>query len=138
MDKKMLKQYGALCKEIPKLKKDIDVLLEKLDNVPEVYGKVTKSSDDFPYIVEHISVKMAEPKVATEIKEQIRAKEKRLYMAEKEKTKVEQFVAGISDSTARQIIEMVYIDGKRQNDVADAIGYSKGRVSQIISNLLKD
>lgn len=138
VNKKTLKQYRALCREVPKLKKDISRLLENLEDLPVVSGKVMKSSDDFPYIEEHITVKISEPVAATEIKKQIRVKEQRLQQAEKEKTRIEQFVAEIGDSTARQIVEMVFIDGKRQNDVADIMGYSKGRVSQIISEVLKD
>jgi len=138
VDKKTLNQYRALQREIPKLKKDIERLEERLSKVPTVAGKVAKSSNDFPYILEHVKVQIEEPKLATEIKKQIRYKELRLNKAEREKTAIEQFIAGIEDSTVRQIFEMVYIDGRRQNDVADEIGYSKGRVSQLIAKTIKD
>lgn len=127
-------------KEIPKLKKDIDKLYKRLEDVPEVSGKVTKSADDYPYIEQHVTVKMAEPKLATEIKQQIRLKELRLNKAERDKTSIEQFIAGIEDSTDRMIFELLYLSEKRvsQTKVGDTVGYSQGRISQIIKTYLKD
>jgi len=54
VDKKKLLQYKALMREQPKLKRELDRLYERLAEVPVVSGKVTKSSDDFPYIEEHL------------------------------------------------------------------------------------
>lgn len=127
-------------KEIPKIKKDIDKLYQRLEDVPEVSGKVTKSADDYPYIEQHVTVKMAEPKLATEIKQQIRLKELRLDKAERDKTSIEQFISGIEDSTDRMIFELLYMGDKRvsQSKVGDIVGYSQGRISQIIKAKLKD
>lgn len=138
MDKKKLKQYRALQKEIPKIKKDISKLQDRMLDVPTVAGKVTKSSDSFPYILEHVKVEMAEPKQATEIGKQIRVKELRLEKAERDKTEIEQFIAGIEDSTDRMIFELHFLEGKKQYLVGDEVGYSKGRISQIIGSYLKD
>ena len=138
MDKKTLKQYRALLRELPKLNRDIGRLQERLDNVPIVSGKVTKSSDDFPYIEQHLTVQIQEPREAAEIRRQITIKEQRRDSADHDKTEIEEFIAGISDSTDRQIFELSYIDGKRQADVAKEVGYSQGRVSQIIGKYLKD
>lgn len=140
MDKSRLNQYRAVLREIPKLKRDIDKLYKRLEDVPEVTGKVTKSSDDFPYIEQHITVKMAEPKQAEEIRKQIRYKELRLDKAERDKTEVERFIAGIEDSMDRQIFELLYTGEKRmtQSMIGDIVGYSQGRISQIIDAYLKD
>ena len=131
-------QYKALAKEQPKLRKEIDILYERLDKVPVVSGKVTKSGDDFPYIEEHMTVQMEEPKAATEIKKQIQIKELRLEQVEEEKTEIERFIASIPDSRDRQIFELSFLDGKKQREVAGEVGYSRGRISQIISGYLKD
>ena len=138
MDKKRLKQYRALAREEPKIRKDIDRLYERLEDVPVVLGKVSKSGDEFPYIQGHMTVETAEPKVETEIKKQIRIKEARLEQVERERTEIEQFIADIPDSTDRQIFEMLFIRGKRQQDIAEEVGYSQGRISQIIRKNLKD
>lgn len=127
-----------MAKEQPKLRKEIDILYERLDKVPVVSGKVTKSGDDFPYIEEHMTVQMKEPKAATEIKKQIQIKELRLEQVEEEKTEIERFIASIPDSRDRQIFELSFLDGKKQREVAGEVGYSRGRISQIISGYLKD
>ena len=136
----MLNQYRALVKEIPKIKSDITKLEKRLEEVPTVSGKVMKSSDEFPYIQGHVTVEMDEPKLATEIKQQIRLKELRLEKAERDKTAIEQFIAGIEDSTDRMIFELLYLSDKRvsQSKVGDTVGYSQGRISQIIKTYLKD
>lgn len=136
MDKERLNQYRALQREIPKLKKDIQKLADRLEQVPEVMGKVTKSSDEFPYIQQHVTVKMAEPKAATEIKKQIRYKELRLERAERQKTEIEMFIAGIEDSTDRQIFEMRFIEGKNQYEIGEMIGLERSSVSKRINKYL--
>ena len=137
MDKKKLKQYRALQKEIPKIKKDISKLQDRMLDVPTVAGKVTKSSDSFPYILEHVKVEMAEPKQATELDKQIRVKELRLEKAERDKTEIEQFIAGIEDSTDRQIFELSFLDGKKQREVAEEVGMERSGISKKIDKILQ-
>lgn len=137
MDKKTLKQYRALQREIPKLKTDIQKLMDKLDDVPEVSGKVQKSGDSFPYIQGHITVKMAEPKAATEIKERIRLKELRLEQAERDRVSIEKFIAEIEDSTDRQIFELYFMEGMKQIDVADAVSLERSSISKRINSVLQ-
>ena len=139
MDKKTLNQYRALQREIPKLKKDIQKLNDKLDKVPNVAGKVMKSSDEFPYIVEHMKVDIKEPRPADEIKKQIRYKELRLDRAERQKTEIEMFIAEIEDSMDRQIFELMYLSEKRmsQSKVGDILGYDQSSISLKINKYLK-
>lgn len=131
-------QYRALLREAPKLDRDISKLYDRLDEVPVVSGKVTKSGDDFPYIEEHLTVHVVDPGPADEIQKQIAIKEGRLRKVETEKTEIEEFIAGIPDSGNRLIFELIYLNGEKQKDVAKELGYSKGRVSQKISECLKD
>lgn len=138
MDKKTLNQYRALVREIPKIKNDIAKLEKRLTEVPIMSGKVMKSGDEFPYIQGHITVEMEEPKLATEIKQQIRYKELRLDRAERQKTEIEKFIAEIEDSVDRQIFELRFLEGKKQYEVGEDVGYSESRVSQIIKSYLKD
>lgn len=138
MTREKLKQYRALKREIASLEEAIDKLRDRALDIPEVMGKVTASSHDFPYIEEHITVRMNEPKEADAISRRIRIKEKRKEEAEKAALEIERFVAGIPDSTDRQIFEMLYLEGEKQKDVAEAMGYSKGRISQKVNRYLKD
>ena len=133
-----MRQYRPLLKEIELLSKKLDKLQERAYNVPEVLEKVTGSSKDFPYTEEHITVRMDEPKESDEIRSMMRINERRLDKAEAARLEIEQFIAAIPDSTDRQIFELSFLEGKKQREVADVVGYSRGRVSQIISKYVKD
>ncbi len=138
MDKKKLSQLRPLKRELVLIDERLEKLYERQENVPTVLGKVTGSSRDFPYTEVRTSVLMDEPKEMDEIDKQIRIREKRGEQVEKLITEIEQFIAEVPDSRDRQIFELIYIDGKKQREVAEKVGYSKGRVSQIISGYLKD
>ncbi|SHK31036.1 sigma factor-like helix-turn-helix DNA-binding protein [Hespellia stercorisuis] len=138
MDKSTLKQYKSLLGEIPQINTKLDKLYKQRDNIQVVQIKVTKSGDDFPYIEEHLTVKADEPREADEVNKRIRLYELRLDEAERMQREIEEFIAGIPDSTDRQIFELSFLEGKKQREVADAVGYTQGRVSQIISCYLQD
>lgn len=138
MDRKQLKKYKSNKRRIAGIKKTIDRLVEQLDNVPVVPGKVTKSGDEFPYIEQHVKVVMEEPKEATRLKERIREKREDLGRLEQENEEVEKYIEQLPVGIKKEIFEMVYLDGMTQEAVADTVGYSKGRVSQIISETIKD
>lgn len=138
MDKEKLKQYGALKRELQMLDDKLDKLYERQENIPEVMGKVTGSSQDFPYTQVRTTVRMAEPKENDAIKKLIRIKEQRREQVNDLIVEIEEFIAGIPDSETRQIFELSFVEGKKQREVADAIGYSRGRISQIISEYMKD
>lgn len=136
MDKKKLSQLRPLKKELELIDRKLDRLYERQENVPVVMGKVTGSSKDFPYTEVRTSVLMDEPKEADEIEKQIRIREKRREQVESLITEIEQFIAEIPDSRDRQIFELIYIDGKKQREVADEIGLERSVVSKRITNYL--
>lgn len=138
MDKKKLSQLRPLKRELVLIDERLEKLYERQENVPTVLGKVTGSSRDFPYTEVRTSVLMDEPKEMDEIDKQIRIREKRREQVEKLITEIEQFIAEIPDSRDRQIFELIYIDGKKQREVADTVEYSRSRISQIINGYLKD
>lgn len=138
MDKKTLKQYIPLKREQEMIEKKLDRLEEREDDVPVIYGKVKGSAPEFPYIETHMTVAMDEPKRSDSIARQRIINQKRKERVNKIMIDIEEFIAGIPDSTHRQIFEMVFLDGKTQQDAGEIVGYSKGRVSQIISQYLKD
>lgn len=138
MDKKTLKQYIPLKREQEMIEKKLDRLEEREDDVPVVYGKVKGSAPEFPYIETHMTVAMDEPKKMDHIIRQRMINEKRKDHVDALLIEIEEFIADIPDSTHRQIFEMVFLDGKTQQEVGESVGYSKGRVSQIISQYVKD
>lgn len=138
MDKKRLEQLKPAKKELEMIEQKLERLYERRENIPTVMGKVVGSSHDFPYTEVRTSVLMDEPEESDEINEQIRIREKRRKQVESLITEIEQFIAEIPDSRDRQIFELRYIEGLKQREVANIIGYTKGRISQIISGYLKD
>lgn len=138
MDKNKLEQYKSLQKEIPLINKKLDGLYKKKENIPVVMGKVKASSKEYPYIETHVQVLMDEPKEADRINEQIKINEDRLKKAQSDVLEIERFIASIQDSTNRLIFELVYLKGMKMKNVGEVVGYSKGRISQKISEILKD
>lgn len=110
----------------------------QLDDVAIVPGKVTKSSDDFPYIEEHVSVEMPEPMEASRIREKMATKEKRRSEIAQEMRQVEEHIEGMPDGIDKQIFEMVYLDGMTQQEAGESVGYTQSMVSRIIKRALKD
>ena len=138
MNRAILNRYKPNKKELALLDRQLNRLYGRLEEVEEVSGKVSKSSDDWPYIQEHMTVRMAEPKAASMIKDKIRVKESRRQTVQLEVLEVEGFIESLPEGIERQILEMVYLEGMSQGEAAEMIGYSKGRISQMISNAVKD
>ena len=138
MDRKTLRQYLALKKEQEKLEHKINNLYDRADRIPEVMGKVKSSMKEFPYIETHVTVRMSDPEQAEIINRLLRINESRKQQVDRTLLEIEEFIQGIPDSKARQIYEMVFLEGKRQQEVANCLGYSRGRIPQIISRYLKD
>ena len=138
MDKKKLMQYRALLKEQEMNDRAIDKLYDRAADVPTVLGKVVGSSHDFPYTEVRTTVQMDEPKEAEEIARRLRIRKARQEQIRKAILDIEQFIAEIPDSVDRQIFELTYLEGKKQREVAEEVGYSRSRISQIINEFLKD
>lgn len=138
MDRKRLNRHKSNKRELALIEKQLDRLYERLQGVETVSGKVTKSGDDFPYIEEHVTVQMAEPKVATAIKDQIRQKEDRQKVLQGEIEQVESFIEALPDGIEKRVLEMVYLDDMTQREAANQVGYTQARVSQVIRGVAKD
>lgn len=138
MDREKLNRHKKNKRELDLIEGQLEKLYERLESVETVSGKVTKSGDDFPYIEEHITVQMAEPKAATAIKDRIREKENRRGQLLVEIREVESFISGLPDGIEKQVMEMVYLENMSQRDAAEAVGYTQGRIAQIIKATVKD
>lgn len=138
MSREKLNRHKKNKRELALIERQLERLQECLESVETVSGKVTKSGDDFPYIEEHVTVQMAEPKAASAIKDRIREKEDRRGQLLSEIGEVESFISGIPDGIEKQVMEMVYLDGENQYDTADALGITQGRVSQIIKKICEN
>lgn len=136
MDKKTLKRYKPNKDRLIRIEEQIQELCERESTV--VMGKVTGSSADFPYTEVRTSVQMYDPYEEENVRRQIRRKEAdrlRILKAQKE---VEDYINGIGDPEIKEIFELSFIEGKKQIEVAEIVGYSRGRISQKIGEQLKD
>lgn len=138
MDRERLNRYKRNRREIKRLDEVIEKLQERIEEIPVVSGKVTKSSDEFPYIEQHMQVEMKKPEVLTPLKKRIREKEKKKEQLVQENRSIERYIEKIPEGITKSIFEMVYLDGMTQSEVAEYLGYTKGRISQIISEQVKD
>lgn len=136
MDKKRLKKYIPNKARLKRIEERISDLCTT--EPEEIMGKVRGSSKDFPYTEVRTSVMIPDPDEQGRINEQIRRKEAERLQVLEEIQEVEEFLDRIEDVELREIFELLYVDGKKQREVADIIGYSRGRISQITSGYLKD
>ena len=95
MTKEELKQYRSIVAELNEVNDRI--------NSNTVYGTVTGSDAEFPYVKHCISVSGVEPTHISDV-----VLRQRL---ERQKNKIELFVAGILYSETRRIFRYRYIDG---------------------------
>ena len=137
MDKQTLKQYRALKREINLIDKKLNRLYDRQQNIPEVIGKVTGSSKEFPYTEIRTTVRMAEPRELDQIKILIWKRQQRREVAERKLTEIENFISSIPDSDTRQIFEMIYIDGMKQREVSEKIGLERSGISKKIDGYLQ-
>ena len=137
MDRKTLKQYRALKKELVLIDQGIERLQERAENIPTVMGKVTGSSHDWPYIETHYPVYMDEPKEADEIDRRLRIKRARQEEVSRLAAEIEEYIAGIPDSSDRQIFEMCFLQGKKQREVAETLGMERSNISVRIRKVLQ-
>ena len=138
MDRKTLKQYGALKKELVLIDQGIERLRRRAEQIPTIRGKVTGSIRDWPYIETHFPVEMDEPKEADEIRRRLRIKESRKAAVSRLVVEIEEFIAGIPDSEDRIIFEMCFLQGMRQREVADSVGMERSNISVRIGRVLQD
>lgn len=136
MDKETLGQYLSLKKEIEKLERDISRLEEK--GVSSVIGKVRGSSREFPYTERGFRVEMDDPVEADRLRKLKIVKRKRLDLAQAQRLAIEEFVASIERSDIRMIFELVFIEGKKQREVARTLNIDQSRVSRKIDDFLKN
>lgn len=136
MNKGILESYKANERLIKRNKEKIEE--ERCREVPSIQGKVKGSSNEFPYIERRFTVEMEDPVEEEKKRRRIQRLQNEIHQAAREMETVEIFVQGIMDVRDREILTYRYIDGAKVTEIADKLGYTHGRVSQLISKYLKD
>lgn len=136
MIKQDLIDYKTWKKRMCKLNEDIDRLSAK--DIDVVSGKVKGSMDSHPYIERRFTVQMEVPEQAEKVNEQIARKEREIEDLERKMREVEDFIDGIEDVQVKTIFEYSFLDGLTQKEVGEKTGLTQGRISQLISQVIKD
>ena len=136
MTRKLLESYMPNKRLIERNRNKIQD--EQMKEIPTVLGKVKGSSPNFPYIEQRFTVMMDEPVEANKQAERIRRLGQEIEQAEKEVDEVEQFISAIKDTRDKEVLSLRYIEGKKAIEVAGIVGYTKGRISQIVKKYIKD
>ncbi len=136
MTRKILESYQANKRLIERNNKKIEE--EQQKEIPVVSGKVKGSSHEFPYIERHFTVQMDEPVESDKSVARIKVWNAEIKIAEDEVQAVDEFISSIDDVRDREIFTCRYVDGMKAVAVAKHVGYTHGRISQIISKYIKD
>lgn len=137
MDKLKLKKYIPNKARLKRIDARISELCET-EPAGEVMGKVRGSSKDFPYTEVRTSVMIPDPDEQERINKQIRKKEAERLQVVAEIQEVEEFLDGIEDVEIKEIFELLYVDGKKQREVADIVCIDRSRISRKVSDYLKN
>lgn len=140
MIKKDLEEYRANKRKIARNEEKI--IDEQNKDLPYVYGKVKGSMNTHPYIESRFTTQFTDPQKAQESAANVRKWKMEIEEAEASMKRVERFTNQLTEKE-REIILLYYIDGDSikkpaQSLVAKKIGYTQGRISQIIDALTKD
>lgn len=135
MDKRTLKKYRPNKDRLIRIENQIQELCEREPTV--VMGKVTGSSADFPYTEVRTSVQMYDPYEDENVRQQIRRKEADRLRILKEQEEVEDYINGIDDPEIKEIFELSFLEGKKQDEVAEIVNIDRSYVSKKISDYLK-
>ena len=93
---------------------------------------------EHPYIERSFTVEMEVPEEAGKVRDKIAGKEWEIKELEGKMREVEEFISAIPDVQIKTIFEYRYLEGMSVDAVAEKYGYTKGRISQIVSNLFKN
>ena len=135
MTREKIRNYKANKIEFQRVERSLAKLEKRLSSVPDVSIKVQKSSDEFPYIEEYVTVRAQEPKETTKLKERIANKKAYRDKISAEIDEVEKYIDDMPEGIKKDIFEMVYIDGMTQGEAADYLGYTQARISQIVNSV---
>lgn len=134
--KQELAKYPALKRRAEKLENDIEELQTR--DIDSVSGKVKGSMREHPYTERRFSIQMEVPEEAEKVRKKIAKKQQELEEVKRQMQEIEEFINRIEDVHIKTIFEYSFLEGLSQKEVGKKIGYTQGRVSQIIVNYLKD
>lgn len=139
MKRELLENYRCNRQKVQQLTKEIEEAYYQ--DLSASIDIVKGSSSEYPYISQRFTIHSKNEDKAKIIKEHICELEKKRKSLLQDMHEVEKFVQEIPKATIREIIELYFLEGDKrvqQEKVAEIVGYSRGRISQIVNEYLKD
>jgi len=139
LDKESLKDYQKSEQKIKSLERRIENLKKMAARYE--YGAVKGSNPDFPY--QPMSFHVSGYNIREDEKKRIRIKnlesrlKKQKAAAEQERLEVEEFIAGIEETTTQLVFTYCFLDGMNQDEAAKKLHIDRSRVSRKIDDYLK-
>lgn len=140
MTREKLNSYRATVRLIEKDKRRLENLR---NNKPTaVFGKAKGSSKSFPYAERSFSVSGAyelqgKNNYEKEVQDLICKIQNSINDSIKEKLEVEKFVEGITNKLDKEIFIDLYVNGRKQEDVAREINMERSSLSKIVGRYVK-
>ena len=116
-----------------KLRREIKLLEDELQNLPVVSDSVRGSMPGFPYI--EVVVPISGVDEGTGIRQKLEEKIEKLKL---EISAVDEWIDTIQDAEMRMIMRMRYRNGMTQEAIATCLGYDRSSVSKKIKKYLNE
>lgn len=127
--------YQKLKQEQMLLLRRIETLKEK--EIPVIAGKVKASSREFPYTERRVSVQMEDPVISERVRRLLFLYKERQKKLGEQMLEIEEFINEIADPQIRQIFEMRFMEGQKQEEIAQRLHLERSSVSKKITAYLQ-
>ncbi len=138
MDRGRLEQYEKLSAELNRLRKEIrkiDKAAKRNEEGVRIPDIATGSSPEFPYIQTRIKIESVDRSKYDRYVRELKCREAEYYEMIIE---LEEWLKDIKDPLLYRIFKWKMKDGMSDQRIADELGYSRSRITQIINGYLKD
>lgn len=141
MTKEYLKQFVKARNDYEIAKNVYDYLVTSKPTVMNL-GKVKGSDKNFPYCERNFTIDGVDDKEMSKYQGLIDKAQNDVYEKltkyNEMKVEVDLFILKIPNEKHREIFRMIYIDNKKNVDVAKMLNYSQPRITQIIKEYVEE
>ena len=137
MTKERLEELRFIEKSIKMIQYDIKKLNEDMNEVTgKIYTDVVRgSTSEHPYIERHFQIEGVDYLSYERLKKKMQAKE---WELQDKLAELEEWLEGIDDAKLYLIFRLKYRNGMTNEQIGEEVGYTAGRISQMIHKYLQE
>ena len=137
MTKERLEELRYIEKSIKAIQEDLKQLNADMhDMTGKVYTDVVKGSTaEYPYIERHFQIEGVDYHNYERLRKKMQAKE---WELQDKFSKLEEWLEGIKDERLYLIFRLKYRNGMTNEQIGKEIGFTAGRISQMIHKYLRE